>query len=82
MDFLNVPVIIRCSALTDLAMWKEHFFAMAMSIVHMTGEVYWSRLSIVIEVMASSDSFVTMQPLLIQAFIAISKQSGTSMPSA
>jgi len=41
-----------------------------------------SRLSIVIEAMTSSDSSMAMQALLIQAYIAISNQSDTSMPSA
>jgi hypothetical protein len=45
----------------------------------MTGTVHWSRLSIAIEVMTSSDSSVAMQPLLIPRCIAISKPRGTSM---
>ncbi len=79
MDFLNALVIIRCSALTNLVIWREHFFAMAMSIVLMTGKVYWSRLRIVIEAMTSFGSFEEMQPLLIPRFIAILKQRGISM---
>ena len=74
-----ITLIIHYSASISMVTWSEHFFAMGMSIAPMTGEVYWSRLSIVIEVMTYSDSSVAMQPLLTPRFIAISKQRGIPM---
>ena len=76
---LSVLAIILCSASTNLAIWSEPSFVMVMSIVPMTGEIYWSRLSIVIEIMTSSDSFAAMLPLLNPRCIAILRQRGIFM---
>ena len=79
MDTLSAPVITRCSVSINLVTWSGLFFVTETFIVPMTGDVYWSRLSIVIEVMTSSDSSVAMPPLLTPRCIAISKQRGTPM---
>jgi hypothetical protein len=74
-----IPVITPCSCSISLGIWSVPYFAMAMSIVPMTGKVYWNPSLNGIEIKTSHVISVEMLLLLIPIFTACLKPKGIVM---